>query len=216
MTARWVPALLLLLAGPAVAGSARDQLLRFVGDARTLTGQFEQRVVDGNGNQVERAEGSFAMAKPRQFRWDYRTPYEQRIIADGESVWVYDVDLEQASVRPQSFDEANSPIAVLLDLKQLDDEFEVSELPASDGLEWIELKPRQKAAEFRNARFGMARDRLQRLEIGDRFGRRTSLYFRDWQRDVALPANHFRLELPEGVDLIGRERDGATITPVSD
>lgn len=203
------------LAGAADPAPARAELDGFVRDLNTLTGRFEQRVYNADAIETERATGTLALAKPRQFRWDYQDPYAQQIVADGTHVWVYDVDLEQASVRPQSFDEANSPIAVLLDLSQLEQDFRVEGLERTDGLRWMRLIPKAEA-DFRHADFGFGARQLQRLVLTDSFGQRTELRFTSWIRNPALPASHFQLKLPEGVDVIGELTEPAVVTPIRD
>lgn len=207
------------LASPGLAAepaSARADLDRFVGGLRTLTGRFEQRVYNADAVETERATGTLALAQPRQFRWDYQDPYAQQIVADGTHVWIYDVDLEQASVRPQSFDEANSPIAVLLDLGQLEQDFRVSELDLEEGRRWLRLDPRAKDADFRHADFGFRDGVLERLVLTDGFGQRTELRFSSWVRNPELPASHFEMRLPDGVDVIGERTEAAEITPIPD
>ena len=108
-------------------GAARTQLNAFANGVKTMTARFEQTVLDVNGKVSDRSAGSLKLQSPRQFRWDILEPYEQHIVADGDHVWVHDVELEQVNVRSQSFDEANSPLAVLLDLGMLDQEFASSE-----------------------------------------------------------------------------------------
>ncbi|MCB1610887.1 MAG: outer membrane lipoprotein chaperone LolA, partial [Xanthomonadales bacterium] len=116
-------ALLCSLAAPAWAatpGPARAELDRFGENINNLTARFVQQVYDDSDNALDSASGTLALARPNRFRWDYLKPEEQRIIADGDNIWIYDVELEQVSVRPQSFDEQQSPLAVLLDLPSLD------------------------------------------------------------------------------------------------
>jgi outer membrane lipoprotein carrier protein len=195
---------------------ARTELDRFVNGLKTLTGRFEQRVYNSDGTETERATGTLALAQPRQFRWDYQDPYAQQILADGTHLWVYDVDLEQASVRPQAFDEANSPIAVLLDLSQLDQQYRISGLQADDDRAWLRLTPTAEQADFRHADFGFGRGTLERLVLTDAFGQRTELRFSNWVRNPALPASHFEISLPEGVDVIGELTEPAVLTPIRD
>lgn len=209
---------LLTLSSFAIAADptpARAELDQFVSGLSTLTGRFEQRVYNADAIETERATGTLALAKPRQFRWDYQDPYAQQIVADGTHVWVYDVDLEQASVRPQSFDEANSPIAVLLDLSQLEQDFRVEGVERDDGLRWMRLVPKAEA-DFRHADFGFGDRQLQRLVLTDSFGQRTELRFAAWVRNPELPDTHFQIKLPEGVDVIGELTEPAVITPIRD
>ncbi|MCU0753845.1 MAG: outer membrane lipoprotein carrier protein LolA [Xanthomonadales bacterium] len=207
---------LMPLAHAADPAAARAELDRFVRGLSTLTGRFEQRVYNADAVETERATGTLALAQPRQFRWDYQDPYAQQIVADGTHVWIYDVDLEQASVRPQSFDEASSPIAVLLDLGQLDQDYRINGLDAEDGRHWLRLVPRAKDADFRHADFGFREASLERLVLTDSFGQRTELRFSAWVRNPELPAGHFKMRLPEGVDVIGAQVESAEVTPIRD
>ena len=47
------------------------------------------------------------------FCFDYRKPFEQTIVADGQTLWFYDVDLNQVTQRPQAQALGNTPAALL-------------------------------------------------------------------------------------------------------
>ena len=96
-----------VVAGSAIAG-ARDDLAAFTSNLKGLDGQFTQQVYDANGKLKESSSGRVALAAPRLFRWEYVKPYEQLIVADGQRVWVYDPDLQQATKRAQGTAEQNS------------------------------------------------------------------------------------------------------------
>lgn len=213
---RWlVPAgLLIHVAAQAATPAARTQLDRFSAGLETLSGRFEQ-TTHAEGNR-EAASGTLALKAPRLFRWDYLEPFEQRIVADGDHVWVYDIDLEQVSVRPQSFDEASSPLAVLMDLKQLDAEFQVRDGGHGDGADWLVLKPKGKEPQFKEAWLGFADGQLKAMRVIDNFEGRIDYAFSSWARNQPLPAGHFVFKVPEGVDVIGETRDAAQVSPVAD
>ena len=115
----------LLFASSAANAGARDDLSAFTKGLKGLDGQFSQQVLDARGKQKERASGRVAVSAPRLFRWEYTKPYPQLIVADGKTVWVYEPDLQQASKRAQGVEEANSPLAILLDPSKLDRDFVV-------------------------------------------------------------------------------------------
>nr|MBO2512267.1 hypothetical protein [Gammaproteobacteria bacterium] len=91
---------LALLSGNALAG-ARDELARFTRGLKGLEGEFTQQVYDANGRRKESSAGKVAVSAPRLFRWEYKKPFAQLIVADGQKVWVYEPDLQQATVKPQ-------------------------------------------------------------------------------------------------------------------
>ena len=203
-THRWLFAAIALLASAAHAG-ARDQLDSFTRGLKGLDGQFTQQVFDDNGRVRESSSGRVALSAPRLFRWEYEKPYPQLIVADGNTVWVFDPDLEQVTRRPQGSAEQDSPLAALLDPARLDRDFLVEEGGESDGLQWLVLKPKQDAGEtaFQSARLGMGETGLARMEIVDALGQRTQIRFSGWKRNPAFAADTFTYTPPAGVDVVG-------------
>ncbi|MFT4179608.1 MAG: outer membrane lipoprotein chaperone LolA [Thermomonas sp.] len=195
-------AALLLAAGFAHAG-ARDDLNSFTKGLKGLDGQFSQQVFDPRGRQKESSNGRVAVSAPRLFRWEYVKPYPQVIVADGQTVWVYDPDLAQVSRRPQGEEEANSPLAILLDPSKLDRDFIVKEAGKADGVEWLNIAPKQAEATFKTARLGFAKAGLARMEYVDALGQRTVIAFSGWKRNPAFARDTFVFKPAKGVDVIG-------------
>ena len=195
---------LALAAGTAHAG-ARQQLDSFTQGLRTLDGGFTQQVYDQKGALKESSAGKVSMSSPNLFRWQYVRPYQQTIVADGKTVWIYEPDLQQVSRRPQGAEEQSSPLAALVDRSRLDRDFNVAEEGSRDGMEWLALTPKQQAgASFEKARLGFNQRGLARIVITDALGQRTEMNFGNWNRNGRLPASTFRFTPPRGVDVIGQ------------
>jgi outer membrane lipoprotein carrier protein len=196
---------LCLVAGNAFAG-ARDELTRFTAGLKGLEGQFSQQVFDANGRAKESSSGKVAVAAPRQFRWEYVKPFAQLIVADGQKVWVYEPELQQATVRPQGEEEHNSPLVALFDPKRLDQQFDVSEeAAASDGLQWLTLTPKvDAAANFQMARLGFGPQGLARMQVLDLVGQKTEIRFDGWNRNPAFAAGTFKFVPGKDIDVVGQ------------
>ncbi|RZA19979.1 MAG: outer membrane lipoprotein chaperone LolA [Lysobacteraceae bacterium] len=194
--------LLLAISSAADAG-ARDQLNAFSKGLKGLDGQFTQQVFDPRGKQKENSNGRVSLSAPRLFRWEYVKPYPQLIIADGRNVWVHDPDLQQVSKRPQGVEEANSPLAILLDPAKLDRDFTVKETGATAGVEWLQLTPKQADAPFKSAKLGFGKAGLVQMEYIDALGQRTKIEFGDWKRNPAFAKGTFVYVPAKGVDVIG-------------
>ncbi|MDH5822722.1 outer membrane lipoprotein chaperone LolA [Luteimonas sp. RD2P54] len=189
--------------GSAFAG-ARDALDSFTSDLEGLDGRFSQQVYDGRGQVKERSSGRVALSAPRLFRWEYVEPYPQLIVADGRRVWVYDPDLEQVTVQPQSTEEQNSPLAVLIEPGRLDRDYRVEEAGSADGLEWLDVAPKGDAETgFQSARLGFDGNVLARMEVVDALGQRTAIAFSGWKKNPEFAAGTFSYDPPEGVDVVG-------------
>lgn len=198
------------------ADTARSRLDAFAKDLRAVSGAFEQQVIDAKGGKGKTSRGSLALKAPRQFRWETTAPYKQLIVADGEKVWIYDVDLEQVSVRPQGTEEAHSPLTVLTDLSQLDKDFTTSEQGERDGLTWLRLKSKDKEPQFAYADLGFDANGLARMQFEDTLGDKTEIRFSDWKRNPALAADAFHFSPPQGVDVVGDPTPTAVAHPIKD
>lgn len=203
-------------AGIAHAG-AREQMDVFSNGVQGLAASFEQRVYDADGTLKETSSGTVQLQAPRQFRWEYVKPYPQLIVADGDHIWIYDPDMEQVTVRQQSLEEQNSPLAMLIDIGQMERQFKVTEGGQGQGLAWLELVPRKPdEAPFDRARLGFGPAGLARMEMFDGLGQRTVMGFSSWKRNPAFAAGTFVFVKPEGVDQIGEVAESAQVIPLRD
>ena len=85
-------------ADPVADAAAARRVEEALGGLSSLRAEFRQSVTDAQGQIIEQAEGTMALARPGRFRWDYRVP-EQLIVSDGRTVWFHDVELEQVTIR---------------------------------------------------------------------------------------------------------------------
>lgn len=196
---------LALLSGNALAG-ARDELARFTRGLKGLEGEFTQQVYDANGRRKESSAGKVAVSAPRLFRWEYTTPFVQLVVADGEKVWIYEPDLQQATVKPQGEEERNSPLVALFEPARLERQFDVSEdATPSDGLQWMTLTPKVDAeANFQVARLGFNGQGLARMEVVDLVGQKTEIRFGAWRRNPSFAAGTFQFKPGKDVDVVGQ------------
>lgn len=194
-----------VFASTRIAG-AREDLASFTKGLKSLDGQFVQQVYDSNGKLKETSSGRIALSEPRLFRWEYAKPYEQLIIADGNTVWVYDPDLQQVTKRSQGVQEQNSPLAALIDPSRLQRDYLVEEGGQADGKNWLTLKPKaanDANAGFESARLGFDGHGLASMQVIDALGQKTLIEFRHWARNPAFAAGTFKFDPPKGVDVVG-------------
>lgn len=196
--------LVLLAATFQASAGARDDLAVFTRDLKGLQGQFSQQVFDSDGRHKETSSGSVALSAPRQFRWEYTKPYPQLIVADGDFVWIYEPDLQQATRRPQGAEEQNSPLAALIDPARLERQFDVSAVGSKGGLEWLKLTPKQESdGGFQSASLGFGKAGLSRMTVIDALGQRTEITFSGWKRNPAFAKDTFRFVPGKDVDVVG-------------
>jgi outer membrane lipoprotein carrier protein len=200
---------LALLALPSTAAAADEALARidaYLAGLRTLSAEFTQVVRDREDRIVERAAGTLHLSRPDRFRWDYREPHPQLIVADGERLWLYDSDLEQVTVRVLEDGLGATPAALLSGSGRLAESFVDGGVERAGDWTWYRLAPRVAAtSDFERVALALdARGELAAMELRDKLGQRTLLEFRGLRRNVSLDPALFRFEPPPGADVIGR------------
>ena len=196
-----IAASLLMFAAVAAHADSVDTLREFVRDVKTGQADFTQTVTSPDGMKKRSSSGRFEFSRPNRFRFNYLKPFEQLIVADGQKVWIYDADLNQASSRQFSQALGSTPAALLAG-GSLDKEFDLAPLPAKDGLDWAEAKPKAKDGSFKSVRVGFRGKQLASIEVVDAFGQRSLLQFNQFAGNVPLSADAFVFKLPQGADLI--------------
>jgi outer membrane lipoprotein carrier protein len=185
----------------AASATPVDTLREFVRDVKSGHASFTQTVTSPDGAKKKSSSGSFDFARPNRFRFAYAKPFEQTIVADGEKVWIYDRDLNQVSSRRIGQALGATPAALLAG-GSLDRDFELADLPAKDGLDWAEAKPKAKDGAFQSVRIGFRGKALAALEIVDSFGQRSLLRFEAFEANGAVAPEAFRFIPPPGADVI--------------
>jgi outer membrane lipoprotein carrier protein len=192
--------LLLLVAFPARADSV-DSLKDFIRDVKTGRAQFTQTVTSPDGAKKKTSSGSFEFSRPNRFKFIYAKPFEQVIVADGQKVWIFDADLNQASSRKFNSALGATPAALLAG-GSLDKDFDLAPQPAKDGLDWVLATPKAKDGTFKSVRVGFHGKDLAAVEIVDAFDQRSLLQFSQFASGVVFAADAFRFTPPAGADVI--------------
>ncbi len=182
-------------------GSA--QLNEFLTNVETMSARFRQTSLDQDLAVVEESVGDFALSRPGRFRWDYTEPYEQLILADGARLWIYDAELEQASVRSVDDVLATTPAMLLSGDTDISNGYDIVDQGLDNDIMWTELTPRTNDAEFVRLRLGFSDGEIRVMELFDRLGQTTRVEFFDVVRNPQLSGELFSFSPPEGVDVIG-------------
>jgi outer membrane lipoprotein carrier protein len=183
--------------------SGIDSLRRFFKEVNSFSARFSQVVLDERLSPIQESSGTLWIERPDKFRWDYEKPYKQRIVADGERLWVYDVGLQQVSVRPLSGGLGDTPAMLLAGRGRLEENFTIKPLSAQNDIEWVQLSPRRKDSGYEDIRIGFARGKLRILEMVDGFGQVTRVTFQSSRENPRIEPGRFSFTPPEGVDVVG-------------
>jgi outer membrane lipoprotein carrier protein len=202
---------ILFAAGCAVSAQASglDSLEAFIKSARTGRAEFTQVVTapakDGQAARSKTSSGTFEFARPNRFRFTYKKPFEQTIVADGQTLWLYDVDLNQVTERKQSQVLGSTPAAVIAsapDLATLRRDFDLQAAGEKDGIQWVQATPKVKDGQLSGMKVGFRGTDLAVLEIMDSFGQRSLLTFTKMELNAAVSPERFQFRPPPGADVV--------------
>jgi len=196
-----IAAALFAFASVAAHADAVDTLKEFVREVKTGRAAFTQTVIAPDGAKRRSSSGSFEFARPNRFRFAYAKPFEQVIVADGQKVWIFDADLNQVSVRAFNSALGATPAALLAG-GSLEKDFDLSNEPSKDGVDWALATPKNKDGAFQSVRVGFKGKTLAAIEITDSFGQRSLLFFSQMLSNPVIAADAFRYTPPAGADVI--------------
>ena len=194
-----------------------ESLETFVKTVSSGRAEFTQVVTapakEGQSARSKTSSGTFEFARPNRFRFIYKKPFEQSIVADGQTLWLYDADLNQVTARKQSSALGSTPAALIAaapDLRALQADFTLAAAPDKDGLQWVVATPKAKDGQLQAVRVGFRvgeksaakLSELAALEILDSFGQRSVLSFSKVEVNPHLPADTFQFKPPKGADVI--------------
>ncbi len=215
------------------AGHAQEQdvvglnglqsLKNFVKNTQSGRAVFTQVVTspakEGQLAKSKTSSGTFEFLRPNRFKFMYKKPFEQTIVSDGQTLWLYDADLNQTTSRKLAQVLNGTPAAVIAaaaDLKGLQADFNLASLPertekaekadSKTGLQWVQATPKTKDGQLQNIIVGFKvtdkGSELAALEILDSFGQRSVMTFNQFEVNPTLAPASFQFKPPAGSDVI--------------
>lgn len=180
-----------------------DDLKQFYQSTQSMRAKFTQTVFDQKGRKLQEVNGNMLLQRPNKFRWDYQKPFEQQIISDGHQVFLFDVDLQQVSVRTLDKVLGTSPAALLAGGPNVEESFRLTRLVDYEGLQRVQAKPKQKDSGFQVVIISFDHGKLAEMRLVDAFSQSTHIVFSNVEVNPSLNTSQFLFAVPKGVDVVG-------------
>lgn len=201
---RYIATASLVVVASHVAADDASELTSLLGNLQSASGNFEQTLTDAKGKQLQASSGDFAVKKPGKFRWNTVAPFPQLLVSNGEQLWLYDVDLEQASVSSLSDKMTETPALLLSgDAKKIAKSFTVKKIEAKDPtLASFALTSRDERASFASISASFRQQQLASMSFVDKVGNRTVFVFSKMDATASIDDSDFEFSPPQGTDVI--------------
>jgi len=196
------------------SAGALDALSQFMKSTQSGKAHFTQTVTsppkEGKKGRVKNSEGTFTFLRPQRFRFEYEKPFPQSIVADGQTLWLYDPDIAQVTARSQEKALGSTPASLIAsapDLMSIEKDFKLSEEPPADDLQWVKATPRTQDSQLQLVLIGLSQNaqqvQLSKLEILDAFGQKSVISFDKFEiNPSSVSATSFKFTPPQGVETI--------------
>lgn len=196
----------------AEVASATKQLIDLLTPITVLEGRFDQQLTDAEGEARQLSQGEFTVKRPGKFRWHTSPPYEQLLISNQATLWLYDPDLEQVTVRPYDQRLQQTP-AILLsgEANKIGNHFRIEKisLPAADkpesspvSIEAFALYPKLADNLFEKLTMSFRAGKPQEIAIYDSLGQKTAITFHELHINKAVEDSLFEFVPPAGTDIL--------------
>jgi outer membrane lipoprotein carrier protein len=181
------------------AQSASQQLSDLLQNLQTFQANFSQAIQDKAGNTLSQSEGKMALKRPGLFRWETQKPNQQLIVADGNTIWIYDKDLAQITKQKQNT-QTNAPGLLLSDsVSNLILRFKIE----SENNAEFKLTPKAKKDLFQFVELIFDQSQLTQMILHDNLGQITVIKFTNTKTNQALSPSLFRFRAPSNIEVIG-------------
>lgn len=180
-----------------------EQLRKLLDAMTTLQGKFTQTLYDNKGEQIEQSSGTFVLQRPGKFYWKTEQPYPQLLVSNQNTIWLYDPDLEQVTVRPFTDDLQQTPALLLSeDVDKLREHFTIQRQKGNDHQEKFTLTPKESKGLFQQLTLVFSTGQLQEFHLQDNLGQVTHFALDEAERNLAVDSTLFNFTPPPGVDVL--------------
>ena|SRR5690606_15098192 len=180
-----------------------EQLRKLLDAMSTLQGKFTQTLYDNKGEQIEQSSGTFVLQRPGKFYWKTEQPYPQLLVSNQQTIWLYDPDLEQVTVRPFTDDLQQTPALLLSeDIDKLREHFTIQRQTGDDKQEQFTLTPKEPKGLFQQLTLVFTGGQLQEFRLQDNLGQLTHFALGEAERNQAVDSTLFNFTPPPGVDVL--------------
>jgi outer membrane lipoprotein carrier protein len=195
-----------------IADEGIKQFKQFISSVNNAEGEFTQQQIraskqgESQPKVLRKSQGRFIFQRPGKFVWETIKPFEQKVIADGQRLLLWDKDLNQLTVRPASKGLSASPAAILFGGAMAEEFFDLIPGGEKGGMFWVELKPKATGGSgdmpYSRIGVGMSNGLPAGLELHDNFGTIVLINLSKIRTNIHLSPNTFKFSPPAGADVL--------------
>lgn len=182
--------------------AAAQRLNTLLSNASTMTADFSQMTLSANGSSMQETTGNLALKRPGMFRWHTDAPAEQELVSNGQTIWLYDPDLEQVTIQEMDQRLTHTPALLLSgDVSKLQENFVITWEDSGNVIDFT-LTPKVNDTLFDSLRLSFRDGVINDMQMSDAVGQRTNILFQDVKLNQSMDEGQFTFDIPDGIDVI--------------
>jgi outer membrane lipoprotein carrier protein len=193
------------------AGEVLTKVQKYYDATKDLHAKFDQVLESGVGT-AKKASGDVWLKKPGRMRWDYVKPEKKLMVADGQTLWVYEPEDEQAFKQDLRSSTLPAQVSFLVGQGRLSDEFDATVVhPAGVGEPSevvLKLVPKTASAAYRYILFVVdpKTGQVRQTVIYDQQGGTNRLTFSAVEQNRGVDDAKFKFTPPAGTKILSGGR----------
>jgi len=181
--------------------TAAIKLSELLNQFTTFQAQFTQKTMDAEQHVLQRSQGEMMLMRPGRFRFETKNPTHQIVITNGKTLWVYDVDLKQATEQSMTSSQINPAKLLSGNIDHLLQQFTIHLIP-HHGVLVFQLIPKKSHQPFRSVAMAFSQDKLRSMQIENNMEQTTVFDFSHIQLNGRLSPSLFEFQAAKGVDVL--------------
>lgn len=182
-----------------------DRVQTFYDGIESYHADFVQTYTNIALGENQQSSGHVYFLKPGRMRWDYAQPMEKYLISDGEVLWIYEPEFNQAARLELAASDLPTAIRFLMGEGNLRADFGISLAECTDENAYcLELIPKISEGQYRSLRFVVDADeyRVRETTIVDPVGSQNHFVFSNTSTSDSLPADNFTFAPQPGMRIL--------------
>jgi outer membrane lipoprotein carrier protein len=173
-------------------------------NASSMTATFKQAYTYSVYQRTQVSTGELFLKKPGRMRWDYKTPQNKVFVSNGDDLWVYEPEKNQAYKKSLKNSELPVAISFLMGKGNLLNEFTPTIASANKEKITVVLNPLNNSRSYKELRLVVNRTSfmVEQTTILDPANNTNTVTFSNLVINPDLPASGFEFTPPKGVNIL--------------
>ena len=170
---------------------------------KTFETDFFQTTFNKDGRKIQEVKGIIKSKRPGSFYWQAYQPYPQLLVTDGKTIWQYDEDLQQVTLKDYKTQRQQANLVKIFeDPKTLLENYRLTGETHGKKNVTYHLTGIKEGLAVKTLAFSFNEKKLSSIEFIDALGQKTIMAFSKFQIKNTIADKNFRFTIPKSADVI--------------